>query len=140
MRAALSWLADMTRRDAGMPNVLDYNDLFQFLSWLQQWKSIVRRAIYRSAQWHQVLAKANQWHRDIFELLDQVHAIVHAIDMQNSEHICILCERSFGSKEAWFLHASQKTDMFRRMEKLRLAHIALFVQNSTQAAFPWWHT
>lgn len=108
-KAALHWLAMMNRRDTNMPNVFDYDDLYNFLRRRTgQWKSIVKRAAKRSATWQQVLAKTNLWRQDIFRQLDAMGAIVHTTEDLRPTHLCLLCSRSFGSKRAWFLHAHQK--------------------------------
>ena len=108
---AITWCWRAIERDAVLPHYSNWQPWIDIMIQTPlKWKNLVRRAASRSSWYRHRLARVQIWKTDLLTTL-QTHQLLRCEeDELPTRHVCLICDRTFAQKRAWFLHAHGKHD------------------------------
>lgn len=68
------------------------------------WKRFVRRAVQRNTTFRVCESRVKQAHADILKQITAIGGTITGYEF-HTQHYCLLCDKPFQNKRAWFLHS-----------------------------------
>ena len=108
MQRSLEWFWNGTGRDQDVPSKANWEAWrVLILTNYPKWKSKIKAVVRRYQSFRHREARCRQWYRTLLHEIEEAGGFCQTIDA-SSVHLCLLCQRAFVNKRAWFLHANQK--------------------------------
>ena len=106
--SSLEWFWDGAGRDQDVPPKANWEAWRSLiLTNYPKWKSKIKAVVRRYQSFRHREARCRQWYRTLLHEIEEAGGFCQTIDA-SSIHLCLLCQRAFVNKRAWFLHANQK--------------------------------
>ena len=109
LKAALSWCWQAIEGDCELPPMEKWEEWHLLIQKNPaRWKHLVLLAALRHKRYELRAHQVTRWHHNLYQIFLDQDLVVDAPELRdyvNVNEYCILCDRSFKNRRAWFLHA-----------------------------------